>query len=312
MQTITLGRTGLQVSRMGVGAGGPSQIGVKTGRSEQESVDLLRRAFDAGVNLVDTSEGYATEQIIGRALEGRDRDQIILSTKKSTRRENVTPESVMESLDASLRRLQTETIDLYNLHGVVPQDYRRLVDQVYPTLEAARQAGKIRFLGITEMFGEDRQHTMLSEALADDLWDVVMVGFSLLNQTARAVVLAPAIKQNVGVQVMFAVRKALGSEEALKPFVQSLLEKGEMDPEDVDVDSILDFALSSAASLPDVAYRFCRDEPGVHVVLSGTGNADHLQQNLESFAREPLSAATTQRLRHIFRSVVSTTAQSID
>lgn len=79
-----------------------------------------------------------------------------------------------------------------------------------------------------------------------------------------------------------------------------------------DVDSILDFALSSAASLPDVAYRFCRDEPGVHVVLSGTGNADHLQQNLESFAREPLSAATTQRLRHIFRSVVSTTAQSID
>ncbi|MBT4098093.1 MAG: aldo/keto reductase [Gemmatimonadetes bacterium] len=312
MQTVTLGRTGLQVSRMGVGAGGPSQIGVKTGRSEQESVNLLRRAFDAGVNLVDTSEGYGTEQIIGRALEGRDRDQIILSTKKSTRHKDVTPESVMESLDASLRRLQTDAIDIYNLHGVVPQDYRRLVEEIYPTLEAARQAGKIRFLGITEMFGEDRQHAMLSEALADDLWDVVMVGFNLLNQTARAAVLAPAIRQNVGVQVMFAVRKALGSEEAIVPFVQSLLERGEMDTEDVDVGRILDFALSSAASLPDLAYRFCRDEAGVHVVLSGTGNAEHLERNLESFEREPLPKETTQKLRHIFRSVVSTTGQSLD
>ncbi len=324
MERVTLGRTGLQVSRMGVGAGGPSQIGVKTGRSESESVDLLRTAFDAGINLVDTSEGYGTEQIIGQALQGRDRDDIILSSKKSTRHQEVTAESLMESLDASLRRLQTDTIDIYNLHGVVPQDYRRLVDIIYPTLESARQAGKIRFIGITEMFGEDRQHSMLVEALADDLWDVVMVGFNLLNQTARDSVLAAAIEQNVGVQVMFAVRKALGSAESLQPFLAALIEKGEIDAGEVDLVEVagsdagmassgwFKSALAEAVSLPDVAYRFCRDEPGVHVVLSGTGNADHLQQNLASFARSPLSSETTDRLRQIFRHVVSTTGHSLD
>ena len=65
MQTTTLGRTGLTVSRMGVGAGGPSQIGRKTGLSENESADLLRHAFDQGINFVDTAEGYGTEPIVG-------------------------------------------------------------------------------------------------------------------------------------------------------------------------------------------------------------------------------------------------------
>ncbi len=77
-----LGRTGLLVSRMGIGAGGPSQIGQKTGRTEDDSVDLLLRAFDAGVNLVDSSEAYSTEEIIGRALQIRDRGRVIISTKK--------------------------------------------------------------------------------------------------------------------------------------------------------------------------------------------------------------------------------------
>lgn len=312
MERVTLGRTGLSVSRMGVGAGGPSQIGRKTGRSEQESVDLLLRAFDAGVNIVDTSEAYGTQQIIGRALQGRDRDSIVLSTKKSTRHMDVTPTTLMASLDESLQQLQTDFIDIYNLHGVVPQDYPRLVEDIVPTLQAAQQAGKIRWLGITEMFGEDRQHEMLTQALADDLWDVVMVGFSLLNQSARDVVLARAMKQDVGVQVMFAVRKALANEAALAPFVASLIDSGEIDPADIESEGALHSALTEAASIPDLAYRFCRDEPGVHVVLSGTGNVDHLRQNLASFNREPLTAATTARLRHIFRRVVSTTGQSLD
>ncbi|MEE2872296.1 MAG: hypothetical protein VX893_05205, partial [Candidatus Latescibacterota bacterium] len=71
------------------------------------------------------------------------------------------------------------------------------------------------------------------------------------------------------------------------------------------------FLLAQTTSLPDAAYRFCRDEPGVHIVLSGTGNAEHLDANLASFAQLGLSLDTRERLKYIFRHVDSTTGQSI-
>ena len=309
MQTTILGRTNLIVSRMGLGAGGHSRLGRNIGLTDAQSADLIRRALDHGVNFVDTAEGYGTESIIGQALQGRDRTSVVLSTKKSTRHEQVTPDALRASLDESLKRLGTDYIDLYNLHGVMPQDYAYLVNDIYPVLQKAQQQGKIRFVGLSEMFNEDFEHTMLQQALADDLWDVLMVGFNLLNQTAHASVFAQAIAQNVGIQIMFAVRKALGHPDNLRTFTAALVEKGQLDP--TDLDSFPDFLLAEAPSLPDAAYRFCRDEPGVHVVLSGTGSAAHLDANLASFARPPLTPETRDRLIHIFRRVNSTTGQAI-
>jgi L-galactose dehydrogenase len=308
METIRLGRTGLDVSRMGVGAGGPSQLGRRTGLDEVASAALLCRAFDAGVNFVDSSEGYGTEPIIGRALKGRDRASIVISTKKSTRRQQVTAQSVRDSLEQSLLRLGTDYIDIYNLHGVVPQDYAYLAAEIYPVLAEARQQGKIRFVGVTEMFNEDLGHTMLQKALEDDLWDVLMVGFNILNQTAREKVLQRAVAQDVGIQVMFAVRKALKAPENLQVFIDDLIGRGQVAPE-VSAASITDFLLKGAESLPDAAYRFCRQEPGVHVVLSGTGNAEHLEANLASFARSPLPKEDIEKLKQIFAKVDSTTGQ---
>ena len=218
MQTTILGRTNLTVSRMGLGAGGHSRIGRNAGLTDAQSADLVRHALDHGVNFIDTAEGYGTESIIGQALQGRDRTAVVLSTKKSTRNEQVTPSALQTSLDQSLKHLGTDYIDLYNLHGVVPQDYTYLVNDIYPTLQKAQQQGKIRFVGLSEMFNEDFEHTMLQQALADDLWDVLMVGFNLLNQTARAKVFAQAIAQNVGIQIMFAVRKALSHPDNLRAF----------------------------------------------------------------------------------------------
>ena len=91
MQTTILGRTNLTVSRMGLGAGGHSRIGRNVGLTDAQSADLVRRALDHGVNFIDTAEGYGTEAIIGQALQGRDRSSVVLSTKKSTRNEQVTP-----------------------------------------------------------------------------------------------------------------------------------------------------------------------------------------------------------------------------
>jgi aryl-alcohol dehydrogenase-like predicted oxidoreductase len=311
MQTTILGRTNLCVSRMGIGAGGPSRLGKRTGKSESECVDILRQAFDAGVNLVDTSDTYSTESIIGQAIQGRDRSSIVISTKKSTRRKEVTPKTIEQNLNHSLQCLGTDYIDIYSLHGVVPQDYDYLVSEVYATLQKAREQGKIRFIGLTEMFNEDMTHITLRQGLEDDLWDVVMVGFNILNQTARQAVLQNAIQHNVGVQVMFALRKALSHPNDLQAFVAHLIQKGEIDPADVDRQNPLGFLDASTVSLADAAYRFCRDEPGVHVVLSGTGNPEHLAANVASFDRPPLPEADVQRLRHIFRNVASTTGQSM-
>jgi L-galactose dehydrogenase len=154
-------------------------------------------------------------------------------------------------------------------------------------------------------------HLMLQDALKDDVWDVMMVGFNLLNQTARETVLQPAMQQDVGILIMFAVRLALSRPERLRETLAQLIEQGQVDPADVDLDNPLSFAIggSGGVDLPDVAYRFCNYEPGVHVTLSGTGNPAHLQANIDSFSRPPLPDAVVQRLKHIFRNSDSVTGQ---
>ena len=115
---------------------------------------------------------------------------------------------------------------------------------------------------------------------------------------------------DLGILIMFAVRRALSQPERLQAAVEDLIARGEVDA-DIDPAHALDFVLGAggAVSIADAAYRFCREEPGVHVVLSGTGNPAHLQANLESFERPPLSAETIQRLKDLFRHAHSVTGE---
>jgi len=307
MKYTSLGRTGLNVSVFGLGGGGHSRLGKSQNKSEAESVAIVRQALDAGVNFIDTAEGYGTEEIVGKGLAGVKRDSVILSTKKST--DGITPDAVRASLDASLKRLGTDYVDVYHLHGVATEDYERLLNDIVPTFETLRQQGKIRFIGITERFGSDTQHTMLQRALQDTVWDVMMVGFNFLNQSARERVFASTIQQNIGVLVMFAVRRALSDPQKLCETLDQLVSSGQIDAADLDADEALKFPQADSPDLTDAAYRFCIDEPGTHVILSGTGSPEHLRENLESFTRPPLSPVTTQRLRHIFRRVDSVSGQ---
>ena len=84
MEYTILGRTGLKVSVMGLGCGGPSRIGQRAGKSEDDSVAIIKQALDSGVNFIDTAESYQTELIVGKATKGVNRDSIVLSSKKST------------------------------------------------------------------------------------------------------------------------------------------------------------------------------------------------------------------------------------
>lgn len=313
MDTITLGRTNLQVSVMGMGGGGPSRLGSRdNGLEEAESIAIVQQALDAGVNFIDTAEVYGTEAIVGKAIKGHKREDIVISTKKSTWEDGpMTREVVISSLEDSLRRLDTDYVDIYHLHGLKLEQYDAYVQDIVPVLQDMQQQGKIRYIGVTEAWNGDKEHTMLQRALQDDIWDVFMVGFNLLNQSARETVLQPCIEKNIGTLMMFVVRRALSLPDYFKEVLQGLVESGELDPADIDMNDPLGFLTADgiAESIPDAAYRFCRYEPGVHVTLSGTGNPKHLQENIASLQRPPLPPETVERLKHIFRNVRSVTGQ---
>jgi len=311
MEYVTLGKTGLQVSILGLGGGGHSRLGQQTGATEDESAGIVQRALELGVNFIDTAEAYSTEALIGAALAGTRRQNVVLSTKKSisTEQQLISAAELISGLDASLTRLQTDYIDIYHLHGVRPEQYDHAVTELMPALVRLRDAGKIRFLGITEAFGSDTGHQMLTRAVREDNWDVVMVGFNILNQSARDRVLVETTRRGIGVLCMFAVRDALSRPEKLRETVGQLIHQGLIAPDAVDLQNPLGFVEQVADSLPDAAYRFCRAEPGIHVVLSGTGKRAHLEQNAASILRPPLPDHIRARLIGLFGQIDTVSGQ---
>jgi aryl-alcohol dehydrogenase-like predicted oxidoreductase len=210
-------------------------------------------------------------------------------------------------LEESLRRLRTDYVDIYFLHGVRPEQYRHAYETFVPVLLRLREEGKIRALGITEAFIFDPQHKMLQQALTADCWDVMMVGFSLLNPSARTRVFPQTQRQNIGVLGMFAVRRALSQPTHLKALLDTLAQNGQITPEICAEENSLGFltADGAAASIPEAAYRFCRYEPGIHTVLTGTGNIEHLKENITALLKPPLPQPDLQRLERMFGSVDS-------
>jgi len=311
MEYIALGRTGLKVSVAGLGCGGPSRLGLRGNATEREAIALVRQALDAGVNLLDTAEAYGTEEIVGKAVKGFLRDQLFISTKKTPPRSRLRNpgRELRKGLEQSLQRLKADYIDIYHLHGVEPEQYSHARVRLVPALLKLRDEGKIRFLGITEAFTEDPRHRMLERALKDDCWDVVMVGFNMLNQSARREIFKQALRKNVGVLVMFAVRRALSQPARLREIWTELKQRRLVDPHLRELENPLEFLLQEkiVSTIPEAAYRYCRHEPGVHVVLTGTGNPDHLRANLDSLVKPPLPEAALRRLGAIFERVDSIT-----
>ncbi len=313
MDYTTLGRTGLRVSVAGLGGGGPSQLGQRAGaNSTDESVAIVRRAIDRGVNFIDTAESYQTEAVIGRAAREAGRDPICLATKASCWHgtwkqpgDIITPAELAGALECSLTRLGTDRVEVYQLHALPARLYRRAVETLVPAMLKLRDQGKIRFIGVTEEFIVDCGHEMLQLAVRDDCWDTIMVGFNLLNQSARQRVFPATRARGIGTLIMFAVRRALSQPEKLGTLVAELAAQGRIDQADFDPADPLGFLLRDgvAPSLPDAAYRFCRHEPGCDVTLFGTGQLGHLEQNVASFLRPDLPPGLRARLVSLFARV---------
>lgn len=313
MEYRILGHTGLRVSVLGLGGGGASRLGQSAGLERDHSIRLVREAIDHGVNFIDTAEVYRTEAIVGEAIAGYDRDALVLSTKKTPARDGqlISSDELIQGLEQSLKRLGTDYVDVYHLHGVPGDLYGQAREQLVPIMQRLREQGKIRAMGITEHFHSDPGHAMLEQAVADECWQVMMVGFNILNQCARQRVIEPARARGIGVLDMFAVRNDLREPEKLRATIEHLIEIGQIDGAMIDRDDPLGFLFDRghAVNLTDAAYRFCRDEPGVDVVLCGTGNPAHLRANVAAMERPPLPEEARQRLVRMFSAVDAVSGQ---
>ena len=203
MKSVRLGKTGLQVSCIGFG-------GIPIQRlSEAEAVRVVRRALDLGVTWIDTANGYTTsEERIGKAIAGR-RDQVVIATKTGAGDR----ETARQHLELSLKRLQTDYIDLWQFHGVSSQAKYDAVLGPGGAMEAAREAvleGKVRHIGITSHSME-----MALKAVPSGHFETVQFPFNFVTNEAVETLLPLAQEHDVGFI-------------AMKPFAGGLLDQANL------------------------------------------------------------------------------------
>ena len=193
MEYSTLGRTGLRVSRVGFGGGGIGQVWGPT--SDEESVRAVHRALDLGINFFDVAPSYGdgkAEEVLGTALQGH-RDQAVVATKVrlAAHEMNDVRGAVIRSVEASLRRLRTDAVDVLHVHNRFTirrgdiSDSLSADDALGPVLEAyrnVRQEGKARFIGLSAM---DPHVPSLKRMMESGHYDTLLAYYNLLNWTAQ-------------------------------------------------------------------------------------------------------------------------------
>ena len=303
MHHTTLGRTGLKVSVAGLGTGGFSRLGLKTGLTEDQSARLIHEAVGLGVNFIDTAPSYGTEGVVGKALKTMPRDQVVVATKAQINRNGfATPAEVVASLDGSLRDMGTDYIDLFNLHGVYADEYKHAIEVIAPVLVEQKAKGKIRHIGITENPINDHTNEMLALAKRDPVWEVYMVGFHMMHQGARRNVFPVTREQGIGTLLMFAVRSIFADPPRIAREMRYLAEKGLVEKWLGETKDPLGFLVhpGGAANVIEACYRYVRHEPGVDVVLFGTGNVEHLRTNVAAINMPPLPDADRAKIEKLF------------
>jgi aryl-alcohol dehydrogenase-like predicted oxidoreductase len=297
-----LGKTGLTVSVAGLGCGGNSRLGLRRGASVDECVAVVRTAVDLGVNFLDTAEAYGTEEIVGAAARSYDRDRLVISTKAIFRSGDETAETVAGRVEASLRRLGLDYVDIFHFHAVHPDAYERHRDVLAPGLARLKEQGKVRHIGITETGPNDPEQKMLSRAVEEAPWEVMMLAYSLMNQGARRRIFPTTERRGIGTLLMFVVRNIFSNAAYRRDIFAKLVEHGQLDASVLSEGDPLDFLVSDggAASITDAAYRYARHEQGVDVVLFGTGDKAHVKANVESILRPALPPPVIERLHASF------------
>jgi aryl-alcohol dehydrogenase-like predicted oxidoreductase len=302
MEFRTLGRSGLKVPVLSFGTGtfgGGNEFFKAWGASDvAEATRLVDVCLEAGVNLFDTADVYSdglSETILGKAIAGR-RDEVLISTKATFRMGNQTGPNdlgssrhhLIRACEASLRRLGTDYIDIYHLHGF---DALSPVEEVLSTLNQLVVSGKVRYIACSNFSG---WHLMKSLAVADRYGWARYVGhqiyYSLIGREYEWELMPLALDQGVGALVWSPLGwgRLTGKIRRGKPLpAESRLHKtGGLGPQVTDeylyavVDALDEVAKEVGKSVPQVALNWLLQRPSVSTVIVGARNEEQLRQNL--------------------------------
>lgn len=308
MEYRTLGKTGLKVSSIGIGTwqlSGPLIIDGKADGfpdlGEERSIALIRACEDLGINFIDSAEIYGDgegERRIGKSIKGK-RDRWIVSTKFGLRRgskgeriSDARPETIRSSLENSLRRLQTDYVDIYLYHS--PPDFE-FIEEGREVLETLKQEGKIRFYGIST-----NNHRVLEQLIQHNAVDVVLFSQSLIRQPSELLNLIK--KHNLG----SAIRGAMESGKLSGKYFDKKPEFSDRDIRDrtfkgVDTRkySIYKKFLSSGVSMDVFALRYLLDFDTTQTIVLGGKSIEQYQNALRAFDLAPLDAKTHRDLSSV-------------
>jgi aryl-alcohol dehydrogenase-like predicted oxidoreductase len=312
MRYRKLGRTGLEVSEIGYGAWG---IGGKQwrGATDAEAIKALHRAFDLGLNFIDTALAYGeghSERLIGSVVKHAPHP-VFVATKvppknhiwpaaPGSRIEDVFPyDYIVSCTEESLRNLETETIDLQQLHVWDPGWIDR--DEWKRAFEDLRKAGKIRFVGISI---NDHQPDTALEVVASGLIDTVQVIYNIFDQSPERK-LFPAVQQhNVGVlaRVPLDEGSLTGTITENSQFegdeFRAFYFRGDRPRQVVErVNALLGDLGITAEELPAVALRFCLSRPAVSTVIPGMRRERNVEMNCGLSDAGPLDRNTLEKLK---------------
>ncbi|MGH7048990.1 MAG: aldo/keto reductase, partial [Stellaceae bacterium] len=213
MQYRTLGRTGIKVSPYALGA---MMFGAPPGNTDHDdSIRIIHRALDAGINFVDTADRYSqgeSEEIVGKALKGR-RDDIVLATKFSgpmggdPNRQGASRRWIMSAFEDSLRRLQTDHIDLYQVHRPDPDTD---IEETLSALSDLIHSGKVRVIGSSSMPASDIVEAQwAAERRGLERFRTEQPPYSILTRGIEAEVLPVAQRYGMGTLVWSPLAKGM-------------------------------------------------------------------------------------------------------
>jgi predicted aldo/keto reductase-like oxidoreductase len=278
MRYVEFGRSGIQVSRLGMGCMRlPSDL--KDGKpvfNEEKSVALIRRAYELGVNYFDTAPGYCdtiSEVFLGKAVKGF-RDKIYLSTKNPI--ENDSGDDYDKRLEKSLKQLDTSYIDFYHFWGITLDTFVTKVsapDGPLARVKKWKEQGVVKHISFS--FHDKAENLLEIIRRGEGVFDSLLCQYNLLDRSNEAG-MAFAREQGLGVVVMGPVGG--GRLGAPSPVIQELLP-------------------GKVQSSAEVALRFVFTNPNLHIALSGMSSIEQLEENVKlADNASPLNGAEQKQL----------------
>jgi myo-inositol catabolism protein IolS len=313
----TLGRTGLNVSEIGFGAWaiGGEQEGARRSygaTSDRQSLAALESAFELGCNFIDTADAYGvghSEGLIGAFLKGK-RDQVIVATKfghfpfSNPEERTLSEVNIRRCLEASLRRLKTETIDVYQCHECTLELARE--HDLAATMEKLKREGKIRHAGIS-VYG-NKQIRQVARGEFGDVFEIIQESYNVgtlifrdaLHEAAE-VGLGIIIREPLGNGLL--TGKYSGSEHWEENHARGVRARGQAQVRVAFALRLREFLPCEGRTLVQSMIRFALQDVPASVVIPGCKTSQQASENMGSVESPKLFPAQIDQIHGLYRSL---------